>query len=819
MTENFFGPKKGFFQYFSVLILFIFSLTLSLGGGYLIALGGSPYYLIVGVLLLAVTWLFLQSKPAAFWLYGLILFGTWVWSLWEVGTDFWALAPRFDLWLLLGIWLLLPFNHRGFYVAIYQGSKNALLRAKVLNAGLLVLMAATLIVSLFFDPQTINGHISRAQPEKSQPVAGVSDEDWIAYGRTQAGERYSPLRQINTNNAKDLEVAWIYHTQDMKTDADSGEGTYEVTPIKVADKLFICTAHQFLDAIDAKTGKRLWRFDPHLAPTKKFQHMTCRGVSYYDEATAAKINPLSAERTATPPSSVCPRKVLLPVNDGRLFAINADSGEPCHDFADNGVIDLKKKMPYAYPGGYNPTSPAVVTASTIIIGGSVTDNYSNKEPSGVIRGYDVNTGALKWVFDTGAKDPNEISETDYVHNSPNAWAPLAYDAVRDIVYIPTGVGTPDIWGGDRDALKERYANSILALDATTGELIWHFQTTHHDLWDMDVPSQPTLADITLADGKTLPLVYVTTKTGNIFVLNRENGEAVVPIEERAVPQTVKRGPQTFGEHYAKTQPFSKLDLAPKDKLSGKNMWGATMFDQLLCRVIFHKLNYDGIYTPPSENGTLVFPGNLGVFEWGGISVNPDRAVAVMNPLALPFVSQLKREDANRAETVSPSGTEKGFQPMYGTPYSVKLEPFLSPLGLPCKAPAWGYIAGVDLKTNEIVWKKRIGTIRDSLPHLMQLPPLKIGVPGLGGVMSTAGGVMFVAATQDNYIRAFDVANGEKLWQARLPAGGQATPMTYMQDGTQYVVIMAGGHSSFGTKLGDALVAYKLKINNEFHPSY
>lgn len=441
----------------------------------------------------------------------------------------------------------------------------------------------------------------------------------------------------------------------------------------------------------------------------------------------------------------------------------------------------------------------------------MTDNLSNKEPSGVIRAYDVNNGQLKWIFDTGAEDPNAMpgENTTYVHNSPNAWAPLAYDAQRDIVYIPTGVGTPDIWGGNRTELKERYANSLLALNASTGKLLWHFQTTHHDLWDMDVPSQPSLGDYQLPNGERVPAIYVLTKTGNLFVLNRETGEPLIPIEERPVPQGVTRGPQTLGEHYSATQPFSEIDLAPANKLTDKDMWGATMFDQLMCRIMFKRLNYEGIYTPPSENGTLVFPGNLGVFEWGGLSLNNDRQIAVMNPLALPFVSKLKREDPNRPETIKGSGTEGGFQPMYGTPYSVSIEPFLSPLGLPCKQPAWGYIAGVDLTTHQIVWKKRIGTIRDSLPKLMQLPPLKIGVPGLGGVISTAGGVMFVAATQDNYIRAFNVSNGKQLWQARLPAGGQATPMTYMQNGKQYIVIMAGGHSSFGTKLGDSLVAYKL----------
>jgi quinoprotein glucose dehydrogenase len=782
-------------------ILLLIALYSLLGGIWLATLGGSWYYAVLGLALLVTAGYLWRKSGAGLWWYALVLAATLVWGVWEAGTDFWALAPRYDLLFLFGLWLLLPPATRGF---------AAPRPAKIALGVAMIGMLAVLGYGIFNDPQEIEGTLARAQPAQAQKVPGVADDDWPAYGRTEGGVRYSPLAQINDGNVKDLQVAWTYRTGDFRTDNDSGETTNEVTPIKVGNKLFLCTPHQFLDALDPATGKRLWRYDPKLKSDKTFQHLTCRGVAYHDAGNTERF-PASQAMAGGAPSSICPRKVLLPANDGRLIAVNADTGKKCTDFGDNGEIDLQKSMPHAYPGGYNPTSPPVVTATTIVIGGSVTDNFSNKEPSGVVRGYDVNTGELKWVFDTGAQDPNSMpgEHTTFVHNSPNAWAPLAYDAQTDIVYIPTGVGTPDIWGGDREPLKERYANSMLALNATTGRLIWHFQTTHHDLWDMDVPAQPSLMDVTLANGKTVPAIYVLTKTGNVFVLDRRNGEPIVPVTENAVPQSVARGPQTRGEHYAPTQPFSALSLAPQEKLTDKDMWGATMLDQLMCRVIFKRLNYDGIYTPPSENGTLVFPGNLGVFEWGGMSVNRDRQVALMNPIGLPFVSKLVPENPDRPQAEKGAGTESGVQPMYGIPYGVELNPFLSPLGLPCKAPAWGYVAGVDLQSSQVVWKKRIGTIRDSLPQLFQLPPMKIGVPGLGGPISTAGNLMFVAATQDNYLRAFDVSNGQLLWEGRLPAGGQATPMTYAIDGKQYVVIMAGGHGSFGTKMGDYLVAYAL----------
>ena len=783
----------------TVIIAAVFGLVLLIGGIWLAVLGGSWYYIIAGLFFLATAALLHRLKSSALIVYAILVLATVLWGLWEVGSDFFALAPRLDILGLFGLWLFIPAVTRGFLQTK---------PAKIVLGSSLALTIAVMVYAVFNDPQEIRGELTTQQPATAQPIDGIPDADWPAYARTQSGLRYSPLTQINEKNVKDLQVAWTYHSGETKTANDSGETTNQVTPIKVGDNMYICTTHQRLVALDPATGKEKWNFDPQLKADHTYQHLTCRGVSYYDANNTTGF--ATSLKNQTSSSTQCPRKVILPVNDGRLVAINADNGQRCTDFGKNGEVDLQKDMPFPYPGGYIPTSPPIVTGSTIIIGGSTTDNYSTQEPSGVIRGYDVNTGALLWVFDTGAENPNAIPAPGqkYVQNSPNAWAPLAYDAKLDIVYVPTGVGTPDIWGGNRTELHERYANSMLALNASTGKLVWNFQTTHHDLWDMDVPAQPTLADIKNKSGQTVPAIYVLTKTGNVFVLDRRTGEAIVPITEKPVPQSVKRGPATKGEHYSPTQPFSDFDLAPKDKLTDKDMWGATMFDQLVCRVSFHRLNYEGIYTPPSENGTLVFPGNLGVFEWGGMSVNPDRRIALMNPIGLPFVSKLIPADPNRQQTAKGAGTEQGVQPMYGVPYGVEISAFLSPFGLPCKQPAWGYVAGVDLDTHQVAWKRRIGTIRDSMPGI-PLPPFKMGVPMLGGVISTAGNVMFVGATQDDYIRAINVNNGDELWKGRLPAGGQATPMTYEINGKQYVVIMAGGHGSFGTKMGDSLVAYAL----------
>ncbi|MGX6999693.1 glucose/quinate/shikimate family membrane-bound PQQ-dependent dehydrogenase [Caballeronia sp. KNU42] len=799
------SASPGFIGVITLLFTALTGLYLLIGGAWLLSLGGSAYYVVTGVVLLGVSWLLYRRNPAALVLYALVLVGTAIWALWESGPDFWALAPRSGVLVIFGVWLLL--------VSWRLDAPRKLGVTSLIGA--LVIWAVVLVYAGFNDPQTINGALSVAAGAPAANSEGIDPADWPAYGRTQEGTRYSPLQQITPENAKNLQVAWTFRTGDMKGPNDPVELTNEVTPIKIGDLLYLCSPHQILFALDAKTGEQKWKFDPKLQADPSFQHVTCRGVSYVDlsasTATAVAAAPASdaasAATVASSANSACTRRIYLPVNDGHLYALDALTGQRCEGFGNKGDLDLQHAQPITTPGMYEPTSPSIITSKVIVVAGAVEDNFSNREPSGVIRGFDVRTGELLWAFDPGAKDPNHIPGPGehYTWNSPNSWAPAAYDAKLDIVYLPMGVKTPDIWGGDRTPEMEQYATGLLALNASTGKLAWFYQSVHHDLWDMDQPSQPTIADITGKDGKTVPVVYAPAKTGNLFVLDRRTGVPVVPAPETPVPQGAAPG-----DHVAPTQPFSQLTYRPSKNLTDADMWGATMFDQLVCRVMFHQLRYEGTFTPPSLQGTLVFPGNLGVFEWGGLAVDTDRQIAVANPIGLPFVSRLiPRGPGNPLQPVpgaKGSGTESGIQPQYGVPYGVTINAFLSPLGLPCKQPAWGYISAIDLKTNEIVWKKRIGTVRDSSPIPL---PFKMGMPMLGGPIVTAGGVVFIGATADNYIRAFDVNNGKQLWQDRLPAGGQATPMSYSINGRQYVVIAAGGHGSFGTKLGDYVIAYAL----------
>ncbi|MBR1219172.1 glucose/quinate/shikimate family membrane-bound PQQ-dependent dehydrogenase [Bradyrhizobium sp. U87765 SZCCT0131] len=788
------------------LVCAVLGLALAGGGVWLAALGGSRYYVLAGAGVIVTGALLIAHHRAALWVYAAVLIGTLVWAVGEVRFDWWPLAARGDLLFPLALWLLTP------WVAgrLTRGG-GVLARAPTLPlwagvAASVAVLAVGLAFNLGIGGAPYHERIGdlaaavAAKPAAPQGEGSQPDADWRAYGRGQDGLRYSPLRQITPQNVSQLKVAWTFRTGDLPGPNDPVETTFEVTPIKVGDTLYLCTQHQKVFALDAATGKPRWTFDPQLKDNPTFQHLTCRGVSY------AQTSPGATDSEGKPAPAECPRRIFLPVNDGRLIALDADTGKPCEGFADHGTLDLQQGMGIKTSGFYEPTSPPVIGERIVVVNGAVIDNYSTEEPSGVIRGFDLYTGRLVWAWDSGAAEENALPSPThtYTNNSPNSWITASYDPKLKLVYMPMGVRTPDIWGGNRDALSERYASALVALDIDTGKRVWSYQTVHHDLWDMDLPAQPSLIDWPGEGGATTPAIVIPAKTGNLFVLDRRTGTPIVPAPERAVPQGAAPG-----DHVAPTQPFSELTLRPEELLTGADMWGATILDQLACRIVFHRLRYEGTFTPPSLQGTLVFPGNLGIFEWGGLAVDPERAIAIANPINIPFVSKLmpRGPDNPPAPTDKhPPGSEVGVQPMYGAPYGVDLHAFLSPIGLPCLRPPWGYIAGIDLRSRKVVWLHRNGTIRDSAP----LPiPIRMGVPSLGGPIATAGGVAFFTGTADHFIRAYNVNDGHQLWEDRLPAGAQSTPMTYAVGERQFVVTAAGGHGSFGTPPGDYIIAYAL----------
>lgn len=630
------------------------------------------------------------------------------------------------------------------------------------------------------------------------------------------------MTQITPGNVERLEAVWHYHTGDLRgRKGDPTETTFEVTPLKIGDRLYLCTPHQDVVALDAATGRELWRHDTRIRSGLALQHLTCRGLAYFaggdlppvasaPRQVAAAPGPVSDLPVATEgaaPTTDCDARLLMPTADGRLIALEPGSGAVCGDFGNGtGQVNLWANMPNVRPGAYYSTSPPVVAGGLVVVGGTVLDNVSTHEQSGVIRAYDARTGALVWNWDSGKPDetaPIPPGES-YTANSPNSWSIMSADEELGLVYIPLGNQPPDQWGANRSAAVERFSSAVVALELATGRVRWRFQTVHHDLWDYDVPAQPSLVDLTV-NGQRVRALVQPTKQGEIFVLDRRTGEPVLPVHEATAP-----GGAVQGDHTAPTQPVSALSFDPPS-LTESDMWGATMFDQLACRIQFRRLRYDGRFTPPTLQGSIVYPGNFGVFNWGGVAVDPRRGIAFTTPAYLAFVSRLVPRPNDTALVVNdapPQGTLPALNENFGAPYAAALKPFVSPVGLPCQAPPWGYVAGADLTTGRIAWMHRNGTERDTSPVPL---PFRMGVPDLGGPIVTAGGVAFLSGTLDYYLRAYDVTTGAEIWSDRLPAGGQATPMTYEgADGRQYVVVVAGGHGSLGTKAGDSVIAYALR---------
>jgi quinoprotein glucose dehydrogenase len=627
-------------------------------------------------------------------------------------------------------------------------------------------------------------------------AAGPAEtSEWPSWGNDAGGSRYAELRQITPENVALLEVAWRYRTGDVSDGKPpyQAKSAFEATPILVEGTLFLCTPFNRVIALDPASGAERWRFDPKLDLGARYANqLTCRGVSAWRDPAAA-------------PSAACRTRIFTATNDARLIALDARDGRPCAGFGRAGEVDLNPGVGrQAWRGEYQVTSPPAIAGGLVIVGSAVSDNQRVDAPSGVVRAFDARDGRLRWAFDLappGELPAGRAEGTGFALGSPNAWAPMAVDEARDLLFVPTGNPAPDYFGGLRRPL-ERYGSSLVALRASTGAVVWHFQTVHHDLWDYDVSAQPTLTEIR-RDGRTIPAVVQATKMGLLFVFHRETGAPLFPIEERPVPAS-----DVPGEQAAPTQPFpTRPPPLVAHALPADAAWGFTPFDRGWCRERIEKLRNQGIYTPPSlGEGSLMFPGNAGGSNWGGVAADPVRGLLVANVIQLPFVVSLlptERYAAARTEE-RPERVELAEQ--RGTPYAMRREPLLSPLGVPCNPPPWGKLVGVDLASGTLRWERKLGTLRDFAPVWL---PIEIGTPSVGGPLLTGSGLLFIGAALDDYLRAFDVESGRELWRGRLPAGGNATPMTYLADGRQHVLIAAGGHGSAGNRLGDSVIAFAL----------
>lgn len=773
-------------------------LALTLGGLQLAGLGGSWYYLIAGLALIASGVLIALGKATGVWLQAVLFIVTVLWSIWEAGFDFWPMVPR-----------LAPFVVMALVTALLAPSILGA-RAKTPARATAAVMVVLLLAGAWglFQPHNAIRPTELAQvtdPDATLKKPGASQPgDWRDVGREGSGRRYAPYDDINLSNVGDLKVAWTYRTGDVATPPFQEENV----PLQVGDTLFVCTPADRVIALDSATGAEKWTFDPQASGPKEFR--LCRSLGYADlsqNTVAAKIAAKAGEPAPALPASddPCATRIYLSTTDTRLIALDARTGELCRDFGDNGTVAMNIGMGDFDPRFYFSNSgPVVIENGLLILGGRVKDNQMVGEPSGVVRAFDTRDGALVWAWDLGR--PGETGmpadgET-FTQGTPNMWTLSSYDPELGLAYFPLGNATPDWWGGHRRDFDEEYSSSVVAVDYVTGLERWHFQTTHHDLWDYDVSSQPTLYD--LDDGT--PVLLQPTKRGEIFMLDRRTGDPVAEVEERAVP-TEGGAP---GETLSPTQPYSVgMPSIRQDVLTEADMWGMTIFDQMSCRIAFRKLRYEGDFTPQSTEGILQFPGNLGGFNWGSGAIDERTGYFIISDIRVPVEVKLIARPADEAKDTF--GGLRDY-PQYGTPFRTSARPFFSALGIPCVEPPFGTMTAIDLNTQQVVWQSPIGTPKDSAPFLgiKTRMPFPLGMPKVGGSLVTAGGLVFSSGATDHDLRAIDSTTGEVVWSITLPAGTQSTPMSYVspETGKQYIVLTVGGAAG-DIDHGDYVYAFAL----------
>jgi quinoprotein glucose dehydrogenase len=761
--------KKQSRRYVLTLVLSAVALVLIIGGEQLIVLGGSAYYLLAGLAVAVSAALIARGDVRGIWVYGAMLAATLIWAIWESGGNPWGIQARIVAPAVLGLWVAAPYIRR--------------IPGKILIAMAIALIIGAVVLLTFANRN------ESVETAASVPVGGTGD--WLNYGNDLGGTRFSPVTQITPANVKELKPAWTFRTGVMK-----GIG-FEATPLMVGNSLYLCTYNNIIFSLDPETGQQRWRFDPK---TNAPPAGACRGVAYYKVADGV---------------GQCVERIIFATIDARLMALDSRTGKPCPGFGNDGTVDLKRSMGDVRKGYYYVSSAPTIVRGKIILGGWVLDGQYVGEPSGVIRAFDAVTGQFAWAWDMDKPDfhGEPAAGETYSRGTANSWGPMSGDEALGLVYAPTGNATPDYWGARRSRGTERYASSVVALDVETGAARWRYQTVHHDLWDYDVSAQPTLVDLPI-EGKMVPALIQATKRGQIFLLDRRNGRPLAAVEEKPVPQ----GPAP-GDWLAPTQPFSTgMPSFDDTVLSERLMWGVTPLEQLWCRIKFKQARYEGPMTPPGLKPSITYPGYLGGINWGGVSVDPERRLMTVNWSRVANYTRL----VPRAEVPDLKASESGGihvgepVPQLGTPFALFTGAFLSPLGVPCTQPPFGKIGVVDLDSRKMIWERPLGSSKDSgLFDTASHVPLPMGVPNTGGSLTTRTGLIFIAATQERAIRAYDVNTGKRLWWAALPAGGHASPMTYIspRSGRQFVVIVAGGNASLHSGAGDHLVAFALPRKN------
>lgn len=763
------------------IVLALIGVGLAGGGLWLITLGGSAYYAIVGLVYLVAAVLMLRDKALGGQLVLLVAVLTVPWAIWEAGFAFWPLFARLMAPLALAGFALL------FTPAVAKPAKSGTYYGGAALAAVLFAVGFTFA----FQPQSVIR--PSADIPAYQPATGDNTPaNWTSYGRTTAGLRYSPFDQINRDNVKDLDVAWTYRT------GRGDIGFDQNTPLQIDHLVYSCTTTNVVIALNGDSGEEVWKFDPK-ASAPFWQR--CRGLGYFELPADQQVD-----------GQLCNTRLIMTTVDARLFAIDAKTGQLCPDFGTNGLVSLGENMGEVIPGFYFQTSAPLVARDKIVVGGWVVDNQMVGEPSGVIRAFNAVTGELDWAWDLGNKAITKLpppGET-YTRGTPNMWTTAAYDDELGLIYAPLGNSTPDYFGGNRPPFADEYNASLVALDINTGRERWKFQTVHHDIWDYDLPSQPALLDLPDGNGGTVAAVLQTTKRGQLFLLDRATGEPLADVEEKPVPQT-GHVPE---EYLSPTQPYSVgMPTIGAEHLTEAKMWGLTMFDQLMCRIAFKELRYEGDFTPIGLDYVIQQPGNIGGLNWGSVSVDVPNNRIFLNDVRAPSKFALVPRDDYEAfaKSVHADGSGHGPSPQHGTPYGMATEMWVSPLGVPCVNPPFGTVTAIDMNTRQIAWQVPAGTAEQLGPLGIKTKlPMPMGLPTYAGTSATAGGLVFFAGYQDYYIRAYDAENGNEVWKYPLPVGSSATPMTYVspETGKQYVVISVGG-APYSEDKGDYVMAFAL----------
>jgi quinoprotein glucose dehydrogenase len=776
------------------IVMAIIGIVLTIGGIWLAVLGGSIYYLIAGIALLASAWFLFRGRMLGGWIYIALFILSAIWGFAESGSNAWAMVPWLVAPLVILIWTLLvmptlaPAETRRWSFA-WGG----------VAVGI-IFVAASFIILGTSGGTPVLPLPAQASPGMSDPSLTPTGAEWTAYGGTNAAWRFSPLTQITLDNVHKLRKVWEVHLDGQPSNPDYVKlyGT-ENTPLKVGNLLYTCNATNQIIALDAATGKPVWRVDPHVPDAWIPYTTACRGVSYYQVPGAA-------------PNSMCAGRIVEGTMDSRLLEVDALTGKPCTEFNGTGQQDTKIGMGWTPPGSVGINSAPTIVKGIIVVGHQVLDGQCRCAPSGVIQGFDAKTGKLAWAWDMQHPDWHGYPPKGQVwaRGTPNSWTTSAGDEKLGLVYVPTGNVADDYISAGRTPLENAYNSSIVAIDVTTGKPRWSFQTVKMDVWDYDIGSQPSLIDY-----HGTPALLVASKQGDLYVLDRATGKPLAPVGTITAPQSGiepnLRSP---------TQIVSLWNTLRKPDLRESDMWGMSPIDQMICRIQYRMADYRGFYTPPRvDKFTVEYPGYNGGSDWGSLSIDPIRGVAIANYNDMPnYVKLVPRKTANakgivpRFATTTPPSKPHQIDPQWGVPYAVNVNagwrvPFTK---LMCKRPPYGGIRAIDIATGKTLWDRPFGTARMNGPFdLPTMLPFKIGTPNNGGAVTTASGLIFIAAATDDLLRAIDERTGKVVWSVPLPAGGQATPMIYQQNGREYLVMFAGGHHFMETKMGDSLIAYAL----------